>query len=144
MFHKRVYKPINPQKYKGDPTKIILRSSWEIKFAVWCDKNPSVLAWQSEETVIPYVSPIDNRYHRYFVDFKIEVRNNNGEVKTYLIEIKPDHQTRPPNKRGKNKISYLNEVATWGVNQAKWKAAERYAQDRGWQFMKLTEHDLFA
>ena len=96
------------------------------------------------ETVIPYVSPIDNRYHRYFVDFKIEVRNNNGEVKTYLIEIKPDHQTRPPNKRGKNKISYLNEVATWGVNQAKWKAAERYAQDRGWQFMKLTEHDLFA
>jgi hypothetical protein len=75
MFHKRKYTPVNPQKYVGDHSNIIMRSSWETKFAIWCDKNPSVLKWSSEETIVPYISPVDNRYHRYFIDFKIQIRN---------------------------------------------------------------------
>lgn len=120
----------------------MMRSSWETKFAIWCDKNPSVIKWSSEETVVPYVSPIDNRAHRYFIDFKIQVKNNDGNLKTYLVEIKPDSQTRPPIPPSRKTKRFIQEVMTWGVNEAKWKAATNYANDRGWEFMILTENHL--
>lgn len=142
MFHKRFYKPLNPQKYIGDPTNIIMRSSWETRFAAWCDKNPQVIKWQSEETVIPYRCPTDNKIHRYFVDFRIQVKNKEGVLKTYLVEIKPDSQTRAPIYPGKKTRKYLTEAFAFVKNQAKWKAAENYAKDRGWEFMILTEHHL--
>jgi hypothetical protein len=141
MFYKRKYKPIYPQKYAGDHTNIIMRSSWETKFAIWCDKNPSILKWSSEETIVPYVSPVDNKAHRYFIDFKIQVKSNTGSVKTYLIEIKPYSQTQPPVSSRKTK-RFIQEVMTWGVNEAKWKAANNFAKDRGWEFMILTETHL--
>jgi hypothetical protein len=141
MFYKRKYKPIYPQKYTGDHTNIIMRSSWETKFAIWCDKNPSILKWSSEETIVPYVSPVDNKAHRYFIDFKIQVKSNTGSVKTYLIEIKPYSQTQPPVSSRKTK-RFIQEVMTWGVNEAKWKAANNFAKDRGWEFMILTETHL--
>lgn len=142
MFHKRKYKPINPSKYLGDHTNIIMRSSWETKFAIWCDKNPSVISWSSEETVVPYVSPVDNRAHRYFIDFKIQVKTSEGQKKTYLVEIKPDYQTRPPVPPSRKNKKYITEVMTWGVNDAKWRAAKQYALDRGWEFLILTEYHL--
>lgn len=136
MYHKRKFIPINPQKYAGDPTNIIMRSSWETRFAIWCDRNPSILKWSSEETIIPYVSPLDNRIHRYFVDFKIQTSK-----KTYLVEIKPEAQTKPPEGSKKTK-RYLSEAATYVVNQAKWEYAKRYAEDRNWEFIVLTEKEL--
>lgn len=142
MFHKRMYKPINPLKYAGDHTNIVMRSSWETKFAIWCDKNPSVVKWSSEETIVPYISPVDNRAHRYFIDFKIQVYTNEGKLKTYLVEIKPDIQTRPPKAPTRKTKQYIKEVMTWGVNDAKWKAATTYAKDRGWEFIILTENHL--
>lgn len=135
------YVPKNPEKYMGNCSDIWSRSSWETRFMVWLDGNKQVLSWLSEEIVVPYISPIDNRAHRYFVDFKAKIQNNNGEVKTYLIEIKPDVQTRPPKPRKMTK-AYINEVKTWGVNEAKWAAAERYAKDRGQEFVILTEKHL--
>lgn len=142
MYHKRKYTPIHPEKYIGDPTDIIMRSSWETKFALWCDQNPSVIKWSSETTIIPYKCPTDNRWHRYFVDFKIQVRDRTGHVKTYLIEIKPAVQTRPPQPASRRTKRYLQEVMTWGKNDAKWKAATEYCKDRGYEFKILTEHDL--
>ena len=65
---KGMFKPKNPQKYRGDPTNIIYRSSFELKLMVYLDQHPEVISWGSEEIIIPYKSPIDNRYHRYFVD----------------------------------------------------------------------------
>ena len=138
MFHKRKYLPIFPEKYTGDPTKIIMRSSWETLFASWCDKNPSVLKWSSEETIIPYRCPTDNHIHRYFVDFKIVV--NTG--KTYLVEVKPYKQTQLPEYPGKRTNRYLTESLTFMKNQAKWEAATNYAKDRGWEFKIITEHEL--
>lgn len=135
------YAPKNPQKYAGDPTDIVYRSSWEARFMHWLDDNKQVISWHSECTVIPYVSPVDNKYHRYFVDFKAKILNNTGETKTYLIEIKPETQTIPP-KMGKKTKRYLNEVMTYGVNSAKWRAAEQFAADRGMQFIILTEKHL--
>jgi len=137
MYHKRKYQPMFPEKYMGDPSNIIMRSSWETRFAIWCDKNPQIEKWSSEETVVPYVSPIDGRPHRYFVDFKI--RTSNG--KTYLVEIKPKKQTLPPEGTRKTK-QYLTEVSTYLVNQAKWEYAKRYAKERNWEFVIITEDNL--
>jgi len=142
-YHKRKYIPIHPEKYEGDPTDIIMRSSWETKFALWCDNNPNVLKWSSETTVIPYVCPTDNRPHRYFVDFKIRVKTKTGSLKTYLVEIKPEKQTRPPDTPKRKTRQYIAEVMTWGKNEAKWKAATNYCKDRGYEFIILTERDLF-
>jgi hypothetical protein len=141
-FYKGKYTLKNPQKYIGDPTNVIYRSSWELKFLVWCDKNPNVVSFSSEEVVIPYVCPTDNRRHRYFVDFLIKVRDKSGNIKTYLIEIKPSAQTKPPEIPKRKTRRYIQEVFTWGKNEAKWKAAIEYAKDRGWEFKILTEHEL--
>jgi hypothetical protein len=142
MFHKRSFKPVFAEKYAGDPTNIIMRSSCETRFAMWCDKNPSVIKWSSEETVVPYRCPTDNLIHRYFVDFKIQVNSNDGKLKTYLIEVKPEKQTNPPQYPGKQTQRYLQESFMYIKNQAKWAAARAYAKDRGWEFKIITEHEL--
>jgi hypothetical protein len=142
MFNKRKYTPIYPEKYSGDPTNIIMRSSWETRFASWCDRNPSIVKWNSEETIIPYRCPTDNRIHRYFVDFKIQVKSKEGLLRTYLVEVKPAKQTQPPIYPGKRTQRYLVESMAFIKNQAKWKAASEYSKDRGWEFKIITEHEL--
>jgi hypothetical protein len=142
MFHKRKYTPANPQKYAGDPTVIFMRSSWETRFALWCDHNPNVVKWVSEEIVIPYRCPTDNKIHRYFVDFKIQIKDKDGNIKTYLIEVKPSKQLVPPEYPGRKTQRYLVESAMFIKNQAKWSAAKSYASDRKWEFKIITEHEL--
>ncbi len=119
-----------------------MRSSWETRFAIWCDRNPSIVSWNSEETIVPYVCPTDGRVHRYFIDFRIEVKTKDNTIKTYLVEIKPFKQTLPPEKPSRATRRYLTEAATYVKNQAKWEAANRYARDRGWEFIVLTEKQL--
>lgn len=142
MFHKRIYKPMFPAKYTGDPTNIIMRSSWETLFATWCDKNPSIVKWSSEETIIPYRCPTDDRMHRYFVDFKIQTKQGDGSLKTFLVEVKPAKQTVPPVYPGKKTQRYLTESLTFLKNQAKWSAANEYCKDRNWEFKIITEKEL--
>ena len=135
------FRPKNPKKYKGNPTNIIYRSSWEFKYMLRLDNDPNVLKWSSEETIIPYVSPIDKKVHRYFVDFYVE-RINNGVPSVELIEIKPKKQTMEPVKKNQKKKTYITEVMTYGVNDAKWKAARQYCVKKGWKFIILTEKEL--
>ena len=142
MFHKRRFIPIFPEKYTGDPTNIIMRSSWETRFASWCDKNPSIIKWSSEETIVPYRCPTDDRIHRYFVDFKIQVKTRDSVSKTYLIEVKPSKQTQPPEFPGKQTKRYITESLVFMKNQAKWKAATEYCLDRKWEFKLITEDHL--
>lgn len=136
------FKPKCPKKYKGDPTNIVYRSSWELRFMIYLDSHPDVLEWSSEELVIPYISPIDNRMHRYFPDFKVKRRDKEGKIETLIVEIKPDAQTKPPEKKNVKNKTYIKEVFTWGVNEAKWKAANEYCKDRKYKFMILTEKHL--
>lgn len=136
------YKLRNVEKYIGDSTNVIYRSSWELKFLNWCDNNPNVISFSSEEIIIPYKSPVDGKYHRYFVDFMVKIRTKDDVTKTYLVEIKPKKQTMPPEQKKRITKQYITEVATWGVNQSKWKAASEYCLDRGWEFKILTEKDL--
>lgn len=140
--YKGRFRPTNPKKYKGDLSEIVYRSSWELKFMKWCDTNDSVLEWGSEITVIPYRSPVDNKIHRYFVDFYIKVKDRSGNIKKYLIEIKPEKLTKPPPIPKKKTKRFIEEVFMYGTNQAKWKQANEYCLDRGWQFLVLTEKDL--
>jgi hypothetical protein len=137
--YKGKYKVKNPSKYRGDPTNVTYRSSWELHVFNYLDKNPDILQWASEEVVIPYKSPIDGRWHRYFVDVWVKTKDN----KVSLIEIKPFKETQEPKKRSRVTRKYLTEVKTWGINQAKWKAAEEYCKDRKWKFIILTERELF-
>lgn len=140
--YKGRYRIQNPKKYRGDINDVVYRSSWELKFMKWCDTNPSIMEWGSETVVIPYKSPVDNRIHRYFVDFYIKVKNKSGEIKKYLIEIKPEKFTKPPPIPQKKTKRFIEEVFTYGVNQSKWKYANEYCIDRGWEFLVLTERDL--
>jgi hypothetical protein len=142
MSYKGKYKPENPQKYKGDPTNIIYRSLWERKFMLYCDKNLNILEWGSEEIALPYRSPLDNRVHRYFPDFYIKVKESNGQIKKYLVEIKPKKQTIEPQIKQRKTKQYIYEVTEWAKNQAKWKAAREFCEDRQWQFKIVTEDDL--
>ena len=136
------YEPKNHEKYIGDIHNIIYRSSWELKFMKWCDTNISVLEWGSETMVIPYKSPVDSKVHRYFVDFQIQIQQKDGTLKTYVVEIKPDYQTKPPVHTGRTTKRYLNEAATFIKNQAKWEAAKNWSKDRGYEFIIFTEYHL--
>lgn len=137
MAYSGRFKPTNPQKYIGDHKNIIYRSSWECRVMSWLDKNPDIISWGSEELIIPYKSPVDGKYHRYFPDFIVKTKN-----KTMIIEVKPDRETREPKPKKRITKQYLQEVMTYGVNQSKWKAAEEYCLDRGWEFKVITEKHL--
>ena len=142
MSYKGKYYPSFPRKYKGDPTNIVYRSLWERKFMAYCDKNQNILEWASEEIAIPYRSPIDNRVHRYFPDFYMKVKETNGKIKNYVIEVKPAKQTIPPKKPKRQTKGYIREAYEYARNQAKWKMAKEFCADRQWEFKVLTENEL--
>ena len=142
MAYRGRYKVKDTSKYIGNPTKVIYRSLWERRFMVYCDTTESILSWSSETIVVPYISPVDNKPHKYFVDFIIKYLGKNGEEITTLIEIKPKKQCKAPPNRKKITRSYLKEMRTWEINKAKWKTANEFAQERGWNFKILTEIDI--
>ena len=139
---KSIFKPSNPQKYQGNPNNIICRSSWERHFCNYCDTNPSIIRWASEEFSIPYVSPADGKVHRYYPDFLIEVKETSGKIKKYVVEVKPKKQTQEPKKPKRITKSYIYEATTYAVNQAKWKAASEFCLDNGVEFKVITEDEL--
>ena len=136
MAYSGRYKVINVNKYHGDPTNVVYRSLWEKYCFIWCDTNPKVKSWSSEEIVIPYYYDADKKYHRYFPDLKIVL-----EDKTLLVEIKPDKETKPPEGQRKTK-RYITEGLTYIKNMNKWKAAEDFCKDRKWEFQIWTEDTL--
>ena len=142
MSYKGRYTPKNPKKYRGNPHNVIYRSLWERKFMVYCDHSESIIEWGSEEVVIPYKSPWDGRIHRYFPDFYIKIKTNEGTTKKLIVEIKPKKQTKAPKEPERKTKRYLNEVRTWGVNSSKWRSATEWGKDNGMEFKILTEDDL--
>jgi hypothetical protein len=140
QYHQGRYTPENPQKYAGNVNEIVYRSGWELQVMIKLDRTPSVVLWNSEGLAIPYLSPVDGRMHRYFPDMLIRVKDRQGKLKTYLLEIKPHAQTqlRTPKRQTKK---FLTEVATYAVNKAKWEAAQEFCKDQGWEFQVITEKD---
>jgi hypothetical protein len=141
-YRQGIFKPIHREKYigKNDP---VYRSSYELKFFRWADTNTNILAWGSENVVIPYTSPLDGRVHRYFVDNFIVFKDKTGTTQKFLIEIKPSKQVaKPENKKSKQRRTMLYEQKTWIINQSKWKAAEEWSNRKGCKFLILTEKEL--
>jgi len=141
-YRQGIFKPVNSKKYigSGDP---IYRSGWELKFFRWADLNEKILGWGSENIIIPYLSPIDNKVHRYFVDNFIVFLDKNGNKKKFLIEIKPSKQVaKPVESKRKKRTTIIYEQKTWVVNQAKWDAARRWSQKKNCEFIILTEKEL--
>lgn len=138
MSYKGRYTIKNPEKYAGDAKKVIYRSLWERNTFRWCENNPKVKLWNSEEVVVPYVSSIDKKLHRYYVDLLIQMEDK----KTYLIEIKPKKETQPPQSRSRKTKKFINEQLTYIRNNEKWEAANKFAQHNGWKFQVWTEETL--
>lgn len=133
--------PKNPEKYAGDVTKITYRSSWEKKAMLWFDEQPNILKWNSEELVIPYISPVDGRQHRYFPDFMVLSKGRDGKISKLVVEVKPAAQCEPP-KPGKKTKRMITEIKTYSVNQAKWEAAKEFCKRNGMEFLVIDEYDL--
>jgi hypothetical protein len=140
-LHQGSYKPRHPEKYKGNPNKIVFRSGLELKWYRFFDHNKAVIEWNSEEVVIPYVADVDGKLHRYFVDVWARVKGKNG-VKEFLIEIKPYAFIHEPPQQNRKTQSYQRKVMEWVKNMNKWKAADAYAKKKGQKFILLTEKDL--
>lgn len=137
------FKPKNPKKYNGDPTNIVYRSSYELKFMQYCDLTEEVLQYQSEEFFILYKDPLSGTTRRYFPDFFVKYKDKNGNNRHLVVEIKPQKDLKMPETNPKRKTkSWAYAVKTWAVNQAKWEAAREYCADRNYEFRVLTEKEL--
>lgn len=130
----------NPQKYIGDPTKVVFRSSWEKDLHRFFDMNPNIIRWGSEIIAIPYIKPTDGRIHKYVVDYYVEYKNTKGELVKELIELKPKCQTRSPKANSKH---HLYESVQYAVNVSKWAAASKWCEQRGIKFRIITEKSAF-
>lgn len=135
-----IYKPINPQKYIGDLNNIVFRSSLELRWYKYFDLNPAIIEWKCEETIVQYLNPIDNKFHRYFVDVYVKFQNNKKEIKEAIIEIKPLTQVKKPVKGKLKNKTFIHQVNTYIVNEAKWNAAKKAALIKNMDFLILTEN----
>jgi len=136
--YKGIYRPTYPKKYVGDPNRIVYRSLLERRFMLYCDRTEDVVNWASEEISIPYISPIDKKLHRYYPDFIVKT----SKGKKLIIEIKPYRQTSQPKAPKRKTRAYLREQLEYIKNNAKWKAAKAFCEDKGFEFKILTEKEL--
>lgn len=158
MAHKGTYKPKNIKKYRGDINNIRYLSLWELKSFKWCDNNPRVLKWSSEEIVIPYRCDTDGKMHRYYMDLwvKMDSKSVNG-FDELLIEVKPHKQhcqkcferkacpcglKNTSYKKRRRTKSFLYEERQWVKNQSKWRATKKWAKAHKMEFFILDEFGL--
>lgn len=142
-FYQGKFTPQYPEKYVGDVNNIVYRSSWELKFLIWCDRNVGILKYGSEELVIPYFSTAENKARRYFPDFIIMYKHQaTGQIRRAVIEIKPYTQTMMPKVPKRQTRRYLTEVKNYVVNTDKWHAAKSWCDKNGFEFQIFTEYDL--
>lgn len=137
------YQIQNWEKYAGKTNPRYL-SSWELQVMKFLENHPDVVLWGSETVVVPYFNPVKERKARYMVDFYAKYKNKNGYIREEIIEVKPYAQCLPPTKTARKRQDiFESESLTYAQNTAKWQAAKKYAEDRGWSFRVITEYDIF-
>ena len=141
-FRQGIFRPLRPEKYRGNVNQIIFRSGLELRAMKFLDANPNILEWSSEETIIPYQNPLTGRVSRYFVDIYAKMKDKQGNIKKFLIEIKPHSQTLPPNQKQRNMKTLRYQQAEYIKNQAKWQAATQWCEKHNQTFVLLTEKQL--
>jgi hypothetical protein len=136
------FKPKNINKYRGS-FPIVYRSRLELQAMRWFDNNTNIISWGSESVVVPYYSPIDEKFHRYFVDFIVHLKTKEGDTKKLLIEVKPYNQTiKPVISPYKKTTTMMYENKQYILNHSKWEAARSWAKQRGYEFIILTEKNI--
>lgn len=140
-FKQGRYTPKNISKYIGDPSKVVYRSSWELRMHQFLDQNQSILKWCSECIAIKYLKPTDKKIHRYYPDYYVVYKNKKGEIVKQILEVKPASQTRRTRK--KNPKQRLYEEVTYAINVAKWASAQQFCKKHGITFRLITENELF-
>ena len=163
-YHQGYYIPEHPEKWLTK--EIIYRSSWEFLFCKWADQNPSVLKVASEPIGIKYLDPTGNleycmkhnldmnnpqnwKPRTYYTDFWIEIADETKPdgKKRIFIEIKPYDQTQCPKPLTesatlKEHKAYNKAAQTYLTNISKWQSAKKYFEERGAEFMVVTERTL--
>ena len=142
MAYSGRFQPKNPIKYKGDPSRIIYRSLWELKLMKYLDEHNDVLSWASEEFSIPYRSPVDGKMHRHYPDFWVKKENKDGSVEQVVIEVKPQKHIDPPKEPKRKTRRYMGALARHAVNQRKFQVARQYCANKGMTFQLITEKEL--
>lgn len=141
------FTPKNPQKYKGDPSKVVYRSSWELKFLQYCDSNESVIEYAAEPLGIPYINPVLKKECTYWIDCYMSTRASDGSITQWLIEVKPNKYLTPPEPpkilTEKKTLNYVRHAKAYIINTAKFNAAKIYAEKRMMRFGIITENFLF-
>jgi hypothetical protein len=141
------FRPVNVDKYMGDVSSIVFRSSWEFKFLKWCDLSPTILRYSSEPIGIIYYNPLDQRAHRYYIDFYVITKKADGAEQPWLIEVKPLKYVNPPTAplrmTNKQTANYVYAAKQYIVNKAKFEAARAFAEQRAIKFGIITENFLF-
>lgn len=122
FYHQGCYEVQNLCKYQGDPDEVIYRSGWEKVAFQWCDLNPKVIWWSSEEVVVPYFLKGKGWQRSYYPDLLIYF----SDKVTVMVEIKPKEERDCPSMQ----------------NICKWAAARQYCRDRGWKFQIWDENTI--
>lgn len=137
MAYKTRFTPKNIKKYIGDASKIVCRSLWERNVCKFCDETTSIIKWSFEEVIVPYINPLDKKFHNYYPDFIIQFKVNE-ETKTWMVEVKPKKQTYLKENASKK------EKIAWIINSAKWEAAKKYCEKNNMEFKIITEKEIFT
>jgi len=141
-YRQGIFKPTHPEIYRGSQP-IIFRSGMELKMFQICDSHQNILTWGSESVVLPYLSPLDGRMHKYFIDLVMEVKLATGGTQKFIVEIKPYKQTLPPVQSSKKKSkTILYETIQYQKNMSKWTSAKEWAAKKGYKFIIVTENEL--
>lgn len=140
---KKRYNPLYPEKYMGDSDNIIIRSSWELRVFEFCDKNPNILLWGSEEIAIPYMKPTLNgpKLAKYYPDLYVEYVDKDTNLIKELVEVKPEKFTRASRARKQETKNFEN--MQYIVNMAKFQAASNWCERNGIKFSILSEKNIF-
>lgn len=147
-YRQGYYTVHNIEKYVGDVSKVIYRSSWEKKMMTFCDMNERIVKWSSETIQVPYFNPVENATKTYNLDFYFQVRQDDGSVKNIIGEVKPAKKLEKPvlpnSRLTEKRIEAHNyQMKEYVINVYKFQAAKKWAEDRGWEFMIITEHFLY-
>lgn len=122
---------------------IIYRSSLELRFCRFCDEEPKILRWSSEDIKVEYYNPIEAKGKNYYPDYYMKLAKG-GEVVEYLVEVKPLSQLIKPDQPAYNASkttikNYNLKLKVYIVNMAKKLAAESYCKLRGMKYIFVTE-----
>ena len=154
MAYKGMYQLINEEKYKGNTCdgKIKYLSLWERTVMKFFDNSSCILSWiaptGNKDLCVPYLFPDPKtkqlKAHRYYPDFVILAKTNDGKEKVIMIEVKPLSQTLPPKQPKKKTRKYFTICKTYAVNITKWDAATKFCKERNWKFQIITEKNIYG